>query len=118
MNKQHNTILTAIFTIALMIVTVTNVAKAGESKDKEAKELKLFGEAKISMCEAIKAAEKKTGGKAMEAELDDESTTVQFEIEVLKDGKIHEVLVDGKTGKVLKVSLEDESKESTENEKE
>jgi uncharacterized membrane protein YkoI len=118
MNKQHNTILTAIFTIALMIVTVTNVAKAGESKDKEAKELKLFGEAKISLCEAIKAAEQKVGGKAMEAELDDESETVQFEIEVLKDGKIHEVLVDGKTGKVLKVSLEDESKESTENEKE
>jgi uncharacterized membrane protein YkoI len=54
----------------------------------------------------------------MEAELDDESNTVQFEIESLKDGKIHEVMVDGITGKVLKVSLDDESKESTENEKE
>ncbi len=118
MNKQHNIILTAIFTIALMIVTVTNAAQAGESKDKEAKELKLFGEAKISLCEAIKAAEQKTGGKALEAELDDESNTVQFEIEILKDGKIHEVIVDGKTGKVLKVSLDDESDEGSENEKE
>ena len=54
----------------------------------------------------------------MEAELDDESNTVQFEIEVLKDGKIHEVMVDGKTGKVLKVSLDNEANESTENEKE
>ena len=54
----------------------------------------------------------------MEAELDDESNTVQFEIEILKDGKIHEVMVDGKTGKVLKVSLDDESGESAENEKE
>jgi uncharacterized membrane protein YkoI len=54
--------------------------------------------------------------------VDDESSTVQFEIEVLKDGKVHEVKVDGITGKVLKVSLEDESKEGdekeTENEKE
>ena len=118
MNKQHNKILTALFTMAIMTATAANVAQAGESKEKEAKELKLFSEAKISLIEAIKAAEQKTGGKAMEAELDDESNTVQFEIEILKDGKIHEVLVDGKTGKVLKVSLEDESNESTENEKE
>ena len=118
MNKKHNIILTALFTMVIMTATAANVAQASESKEKEAKELKLFSEAKISLSEAIKAAEHKVGGKAMEAELDDESNTVQFEIEVLKDGKIHEVMVDGKTGKVLKVSLDDESKESTENEKE
>jgi len=106
--------------LAMIIMTSTaaNVAQAGESKEKEAKELKLFSLAKISLTEAIKAAEQKVGGKAMEAELDDESNTVQFEIEILKDGKIHDVMVDGKTGKVLKVSLDDESNESTENEKE
>jgi uncharacterized membrane protein YkoI len=118
MNKQYNKILTALFTMVIMTATAANVAQAGESKEKEAKELKLFSEAKISLAEAIKAAEHKVGGKAMEAELDDESNTVQFEVEVLKEGKIHEVLVDGITGKVVKVSLEDESSESTENEKE
>ena len=112
MNKQHNIILTALFAMVIMTGTVANVAQAGESKEKEAKELQLFSQAKISLTEAIKAAEQKTGGKAMEAEVDDESNTVQFEIEILKDGKIHEVMVDGKTGKVLKVSLDDESNES------
>ena len=117
MNKTHGKILK---TLAMVIITGTavNVAQAGESKDKEAKELKLFSQAKITLSEAIKAAEHKTGGKAMEAEVDDESNTVQFEVEIVKDGKIHDVLVDGITGKVLKVSLDDESKESTENEKE
>jgi uncharacterized membrane protein YkoI len=118
MNKQHNIILTALFTMVIMTVTAANVVQAAESKDNEAKELQLFSQAKISLTEAIKAAELKTGGKAVEADLDDESKTVQFEVEVLKNGKIHEVKVDGKTGKVLKVSLDDESKESTENEKE
>lgn len=118
MNKQHHTILTALFTMVIITATAANVAQAGESKEKEAKELKLFSEAKISLCEAIKAAEHKVGGKAMEAEVDDESNTVQFEIEILKDGKVHEVLVDGITGKVLKVSLDDEYNEGTENEKE
>ncbi|WP_411728255.1 PepSY domain-containing protein [Methyloglobulus sp.] len=122
MSKQHNKILTALFATVIMAGTAINLAQAGESKDKEAKELQLFSQAKITLSEAINAAEQKTGGKAMEAELDDESATVQFEIEVLKDGKVHEVKVDGKTGKVLKVSLDDESKEGvekeTENEKE
>jgi uncharacterized membrane protein YkoI len=118
MNKQHNKILKALFAMVIMTSITANVAQAGESKDEEAKELKLFGMAKITLIEAIKAAEQNVGGKAMEAEVDDESNTVQFEIEILKDGKIHEVMVDGKTGKVIKVSLEDESKESTENEKE
>jgi uncharacterized membrane protein YkoI len=121
MSKQHNKFLTALFA-TVIIAGTANLAQASESKEKEAKELQLFSQAKISLTDAIKAAEHKTGGKAMEAEVDDESSTVQFEIEVLKDGKVHEVKVDGITSKVLKVSLEDESKEGaekeTENEKE
>ena len=118
MNKQHNKILQAMLAMVIITGVAANVAQAGESKEKEAKELKLFSQAKITLTEAIKSAEQKTGGKAMEAEVDDESNTVQFEIEILKDGKIHEVMVDGITGKVLKVSLDDESSDSTENEKE
>ncbi|ESS73807.1 hypothetical protein MGMO_9c00030 [Methyloglobulus morosus KoM1] len=69
-----------------MAGTTVNLAQAGESKEKEAKELQLFSQAKITLSEAIKAAEHKTGGKAMEAEIDDESNSIQFEVEVLKDG--------------------------------
>ena len=118
MSKQHNKFLTALCATVIMAGISMNLAQASESKEKEAKELQLFSQAKISLTDAIKAAEHKTGGKAMEAEVDDESSTVQFEIEVLKDGKVHEVKVDGITGKVLKVSLEDESKEGTEKETE
>jgi uncharacterized membrane protein YkoI len=108
MSNQHNKFLTALFTTVIMI-GIVNVAQASESKEKEAKELQLFSQAKISLSDAVKAAEHKTGGKAMEAEVDDESSTIQFEVEVVKDGKVHEVKVDGLTGKVLNVSLEDES---------
>ena len=118
MSNKHNKILMTLFATIIMTGAVINLAQAEETKENEAKELQLFRLAEISLSDAIKAAEQKTGGKAMEAELDDESNTVQFEIEIFKDGKIHEVKVDGKTGKVLKVSLEDESKEGAENEKE
>lgn len=109
--------LKAILVITMLTGSAVSVAQAGESKEKEAKELLLFSQAKITLTEAIKAAEQKTGGKAIEAEIDDESNKVQFEIEILKDGKIHEVIVDGKTGKVLKVSLDDEANDSDEKNK-
>jgi uncharacterized membrane protein YkoI len=116
MNNKHNNILAAIVALVIASGMAANVAQASDLKDKDAKELQLFSQAKISLTEAIKAAEQKTGGKAMEAEIDDESGAVQFEIEVAKDDKIHKVMVDGKTGNVLKVSLDDESDEGSENE--
>lgn len=116
MNNKHNKILAAIVALVIAAGMAANVAQASDSKEKDAKELQLFSQAKISLTEAIKAAEQKTGGKAMEAEIDDESGAVQFEIEVAKDDKIHKVMVDGKTGNVLKVSLDDESDEGSENE--
>jgi len=135
MKNPHNIIRTALITVAMMAViaanTVTviaaNAVQPAETKENEAKEQQLYSQAKISLSEAIKAAEQKIGGKAVEAEFDDESDTVQFEVEVLKDGKIHKVMVDGETGHILRVSLDDESnegleddesKESIENEKE
>ena len=118
MNTIHLKIMTSLCAIMIMTGSAVNLAQAAKSDNKKAKELQLFNQATISLQDAIKAAEQKTGGKAMEAELNDESVAVQFEIEILKDGKVHEVIVDGKTGKVLKVSLEDESGEGAENEKE
>lgn len=118
MSNKRNKIQMTLLATVIMAGTVVNLAQAGESKEKEAKEIQLFNQAKITLSEAIKAAEQKTGGKAMEAEVDDESDSVQFEIEILKDGKIHEVKVDGKTGKALKVSLGEESDEGAESETE
>lgn len=52
---------------------------------------------------AIAAAEQQTGGKAIEAELEDEHDTARFEIEVAKDNAVQKVVVDPTTGKVLDV---------------
>jgi len=118
MTARHNNILVTLLTIGLTTGAGVTITQAAVSKNDEAKELQLFSQAKISLSEAIKAAEQKTGGKALEAELDDEAKTVQFEIEIVKDGMIHKVMVDGKTGHVLNAALDDESNEGTENENE
>jgi hypothetical protein len=47
MSKQHNKFLTALFA-TVIIAGTANLAQASESKEKEAKELQLFSQAKIS----------------------------------------------------------------------
>jgi len=107
MKNQQAKIVSMIFAL-MMVGSAINLTQANETKDKEVNELQLFSQAKITLQEAIKIAEQKTGGKAIEAEIDDDSAAVQFEVEIVKEGKVHEVIIDGKTGKVLKVSLEDD----------
>ena len=107
MKNQQAKIVSMIFAL-MMVGSAINLTQANETKDKEVNELQLFSQAKITLQEAIKVAEQKTGGKAIEAEIDDDSAAVQYEVEIVKEGKVHEVIIDGKTGKVLKVSLEDD----------
>ena len=63
--------------------------------------------ATISLAEAILAAERKTGGKAFEAELEMKKGVARFEVKVLKDGKVLRVLIDGKGEQV---SIQEEAK--------
>lgn len=114
MTTKHTKLLITLVAAGLTIGSGIAISQATEAKDDDAKEIQLFSQAKISLIDAIRAAEQKTGGKAMEAEVDDEAKTIQFEIEVVKEGAIHKVIVDGKTGLVLQVALDDESKESAE----
>jgi uncharacterized membrane protein YkoI len=112
MNMKRNHLLISVTAAILAVAAIGAEAQAEDSRGEESKELHLFNQAAISLSDAIKAAEQKTGGKVLEAELDDDSSTPRFEVEVVKDGRIHEVLVDGKTGAVLKVSLENNSDEN------
>lgn len=65
--------------------------------------------ARISLASAIASAEAHTGGKAMEAAYDDEDEHegAAIRVDVAKDNTIHSVLIDGASGKVLKVTAED-----------
>lgn len=118
MYRINNRLVIVLISTGLVLGSV-GFAYAEKANNDEAKEFLHFSQAKISLADAIKAAENKVGGKAMEAELDDEPKTVQFEVEVVKDGKIHKVSVDGKTGLVLAAALDDDKDdEHVETEKE
>lgn len=63
-------------------------------------DIRLLSEAKVSLVNAIQAAEKHQGGRAFEASLDDESFKPAYEVSVVKDNRIFDVQVDAITGEV------------------
>jgi uncharacterized membrane protein YkoI len=63
--------------------------------------------AKTSLAQAIATAEQQSGGKAIDAGLENENGPMAFAVEVAKDNTIQKVLIDLQTGKVLKVVADD-----------
>ena len=74
----------------------------------QAEEIAHIKQAKISLMDAMKAAEKETKGTAVKAKLDDKRGLDQYKIEILKDNKFLDVIVDSMTGKVLTIKADKE----------
>ena len=66
-----------------------------------------LAKAKISLVQAVGAAEAHAGGKATKAELEGERGAVVFDVEVvMPDNKVFDVKVDAADGKVLSSTLD------------
>lgn len=83
--------------ISFLGVTLT----AGAAFAADAGDVRLLNEMKLSLIEAIEAAQKHSGGQALEAGLDDDSFKPAYEVSVTKDGRVFDVQVDGVNGDVL-----------------
>lgn len=92
-------------TIAFGSLGAAGMAFAKDDKDQATNEAQVMQNAKITMQQAIATAEQAVGGKAVGSGIDDENGVVTFEVEVLKDGAQHKVLVDTQTGKITKQVL-------------
>lgn len=67
----------------------------------DAEEVRALSKAKITLTQAIAAAEQHQGGQAYEASIDDESFKPEYEVNIARDGTVYEVRVDGVSGEVI-----------------
>ncbi len=81
---------------AVLLVTAFATNALADSQD-----IKAAAQAKISLVQAIEAAEKHQGGKAIDASIDDDSFSPTYEVSVVKDAKLYDVRVDAVSGSVL-----------------
>ena len=114
MNFQ-NKMLAGLVLIPLAIGVISPAFAEGKSESGESNvnETQALMNAKISIADAIKAAEAEGKGKAVDSGLNDENGDVSYQVEVVApDGKRTDVFVDLQTGKVLKMAAADSGEES------
>lgn len=91
--------------LAVVATTVIGSAYAAESAENDA--LAITG-AKISLTQAMAAAEQHVGGQASKAEYEHEQSQSVFEVEVVKGKSVMDVKVDPTSGQVI-ASAEDKA---------
>lgn len=77
-------------------------------------ESKLIEEAKISEAEAEKIATEEVAGKVTEKEVEKENGTIVYEFDIKTDAGETEVEIDGMSGEVLQVEIDDEDDDDQE----
>ncbi|WP_260690669.1 PepSY domain-containing protein [Rhizobium leguminosarum] len=109
---SHNTLkaaiaaVIAIGSLGLAATTSLTPAMAAEQKQgqDDATEYSKLAGVKLGLADAITAAEKQFGGKAVNAALDNEQASAAFEVELMTDNGSQTVSVDGETGQVKHVA--------------
>jgi uncharacterized membrane protein YkoI len=89
--------------VAVLALSSAGVAYAVADKGKENDGVADFAKAKVSIGQAISAAEQAAAGKATRAELENERHGLVYEVEVVNPDKntVFDVRVDAVSGKVL-----------------
>ena len=101
--------------VALGVVitgTIAGRARAAESRggtDKD--DIATFAGAKITLSEAVAAAERQTGAKAIEAGVENKNGAVAFEVKVANGNSVQNVIVDAQSGRVLQVGAAEDKHE-------
>lgn len=74
---------------------------AAYAKDRGNDAISDLAQARITLAQAVAAAEQHAGGRATKAELEHRKGGTAFEVEVVKGGAVSNVIVDATDGKVL-----------------
>ena len=93
--------------VAAGALGLTGPAYARSERESATDEAAVVASAKVTLAQAIAAAESQVGGKAVGSGIEDQHGTVAFEVEVLKDGHRHKVLIDPQSGQVVKSAVAD-----------
>ncbi len=87
-------------------VAAARTAITGET-DEDAREAQALTGARVSLADAARLAEQRTGLRAAEAELDDESATPAWEISLGAGAAEKTVVVDAANGQVRSIAADD-----------
>ena len=91
---------------AVIALGTAGVAFASSGEHENSKVISAVLNAKPSISQAIAAAEKQTGGRAMKADVEHEKGAYLYEIKTVSKEKVSEVFVDPASGKITRTDDE------------
>jgi uncharacterized membrane protein YkoI len=96
-------------TVALGAATAGSMALAGERERGHggAAEIQAIGAMRVTLPQAIAAAEQATGGRAIDAGVESENGRLTLKVEVLKGAERQEVTINPETGAVMHIGAAD-----------
>ena len=97
--SSKRTLMFGIF--AASAILASSLVYARRDSNEEQRDAAALAQAKISLSQAIAAAEQRVQGKAVRAELEDENGTPVYGVEVVSADKSTDVKVDIATGTIL-----------------
>ena len=107
--KKKMIIAASILAVGLGAAGATSALAAGDGGTADQMEIQALGSVKLSMVDAIKAAEAAQPGKTAETQFDLENGMPAYEITVIAaDGTEHNLMVDANTGKVEKLATNED----------
>lgn len=86
---------------SLVVVLGASIMSSNVYADRD--DVKALARAEISLIEAIRRAQDAGDGTAFEASIDDDSSTPEFEVSIVRDNRTYEVRVNAVTGEILSV---------------
>jgi uncharacterized membrane protein YkoI len=108
MKQKYNLLAFGILSAAAIGTTYAAISAENDALD--------VGSAKISLTQAVTAAEQHVGGKAARAEYERHNNRLVFDVEVVKGQTVMDVTVDPSSGKVISAS-EDQTDQDDEHDK-
>ena len=96
MKQKYNLLAFGILSATAIGTTYAAIATENDALD--------VGSAKISLTQAVTAAEQHVGGKAARAEYERHNNRLVFDVEVVKGKTVMDVTVDPASGKVISAS--------------
>jgi uncharacterized membrane protein YkoI len=91
---------------------ISSIAALAQDDMRSPGERRSTEDANISLAEAIRAAEREVGGRAVETDVEYHGRMTVYEVEILRDGRTYKVHVDAQNGDVIRtVSADDDDED-------
>ncbi len=109
------TLLFGVGALAATTIVVSSLVYANRDGNEEQNDAAALAQAKISLSQAILAAEQQANGKAVRAGLEDENGKLVYGVEIMNGDKSTDVKVDIVTGGILSAQADQAVHEGDEN---